>query len=264
MTRQASSGQALSRRARIWLTGLGLGGFLVALFLQLPAAVLLRFLPSPLPSPLATHPAGVSASGTVWHGELRGLQLAKQPLDSVRWELSPWAVFTGRLRGHAQALASGGRLEARFDLNLAGIGELSNLQGEFPLAWVQPAATDAWQGQVQLTLDAVKLTPEGPAEMAGILNVLGLSSPALAEPLGDYRLDWPAGANQGRVSTLRGPVVFRAAILPLAGGGFRLDGEATPEVGATPAVRQALGMFGLPDAQGRHQVRIEFGVSAPP
>jgi general secretion pathway protein N len=264
VTRYASSGQGLSRRARVWLTGLGLAGFLLALFLQLPAAVLLRFLPSPLPAPLATHPAGMSASGTVWNGELRGLQLARQPIESVQWELSPWAVLSGRLRGHAQALASGVRFETRFDLSLAGVGELSDLQGEFPLAWVQPAATHPWQGQVQLALDAVKLTPQGPAEMAGTLNVSGLSSPALAEPLGDYRLDWPAGAKQGRVSTLRGPVVFRAAMLPLAGGGFRLDGEATPEVGATPAVRQALGMFGLPDAQGRYQVRIEFGVSAPP
>ena len=115
-----------------------------------------------------------------------------------------------------------------------------------------------------LSLDSLALVAGKPQRFSGKVDVRGLSSPSVAQPLGDFRLEWPRGSDQGRVTTLGGPVDLRAALLPQPGGGFRLDGEARANAYAAPAVRQALSAFGMPDATGRQRIQVEFGVSARP
>lgn len=238
--------------------------FLVVVFLQLPASLLLRFLPAPLPAPWSVAPFGLSASGTVWNGELQGLLLGGIPVRTLRWQLSPLNILRGRLQGTAKASNEGGHLDARFAVGFDGRGEVSGLQGEVPLGWLQPGIANPWRGQVRLDMATVLLGPAGPTQFAGVVDVVGLASPAVAQSLGDFRLEWPAGGAQGRVSSLRGPVELRAALLPQPGGGFLLEGEATPLADASAPVRQALTLLGAPDASGRHHLRMEFGVSARP
>lgn len=254
----------MTPRARNGLLALAVVGFLGALYLQLPAALVLRFLPASLPAPWSAHAAGLTASGTLWQGDLRGLQFAGLPLQVLRWQLSPWAVLTGRLRGEVHLAATGVVLNGTFNTDFNGFGELSAVRGELPLALLQTSAKDPWRGQLRLRLDSASLAPVGLADVVGTVDVLALSSPAVSVPLGDYRLEWSRGSNQGRISTLRGPVALNAALLPVAGGGWRLDGEATPSPDAPATVRQALMVFGLPDANGRYRVQAEYGVSALP
>ncbi len=262
MSLGAPAGTGLSRRARQGLVLLAAAGFLAAVYLQLPAALALRFLPAPLPAPWVVQPAGLVATGTVWHGEVQGLQFGTIRVDALRWEISPWAVLLGRLRGQAHVMANGAHLDGAFNVAFDGSGELSALQGELPLAALQ--STNVWRGQLQLQLDTVVLASAGPTGFVGNMEVRGLSSPVVPASLGDFRLEWTRGSNQGRISTLRGPVALQAALLPGSGGRWRVDGEATPAAGASPAVLQSLARFGLPDNRGRYRVQVEYGVSALP
>jgi len=264
VNRAAHAAPGLSRGARFGLVGLAAVGFLVALWLQLPAALLLRFLPSPLPAPWTTAAGGLATTGTVWQGELQGLEVGAASLRSVHWQLSPWRLLLGQLRGNALVTGDEAKLEAVFNLRFNGTGELTELNGELPLALLQPAAPQPWNGRVLLRLDSLALVAGKPERFSGKVDVRGLSSPSVVQPLGDFRLEWPDGSDQGRVTTLAGPVDLRAALLTQPGGGFRLDGEARTNASAAPAVQQALKMFGLPDAAGRYRIQVELGVSARP
>lgn len=263
MTRAATPAPALSRRARAGLLVLALAGFLLAVYWQLPASLLLRFLPSPLPAPLSTSPGGLAANGSLWQGELLGLRAGAVPL-SLRWELSPWRVLLGSLNGHATVASRKDQLSGDFQLDFQGHGELFNLQGNFGLEQLQPAATHPWRGQVVADRASVVIGPAGVTDFAGNVSVLALTSPALPQSLGDFSLEWARGADQGRVRNLRGPVTLHAAVLPMAGGGYRLEGEATTGADASPALRQALALIGVPDAAGRYRLAAEFGVSERP
>ena len=264
MSRAAQPAPGLSRGARLGLVGLAAGGFLLALWLQLPAALALRFLPAPLPAPWAAAPGGLVANGTVWQGELQGLVAGGMPVRSVRWQLSPWRLLFGQLRGNAVVLGDGAKLEGLFNLRFDGTGELTELSGELPLALLQPASPQPWTGQVLARIESLTLAGGKAERFSGQVDVRALYSPDVAQPLGDFRLEWPRGSDQGRITTLGGPVDFRAALLRQPGGGFRLDGEARTNTYAAPAIRQALMTFGLPDATGRYRIQVEFGVSARP
>lgn len=264
MSRAAQPVPGLSRGARLGLVGLAAGGFLLALWLQLPASLALRFIPAPLPAPWAAAPGGLVAAGTVWQGELHGLVAGGMPVRSVQWQLSPWRVLFGQLRGNAVVLGDGVKLEGLFNLRFDGSGELTGLSGELPLALLQPASPQPWKGRVVARLESLTLMAGKPVRFSGTVDVRSLYSPAVAPPLGDFRLDWPPDSDQGRIATLGGPVDLRAALVRQPGGGFRLDGEARANAYAAPAVHQSLSTFGLPDAAGRYRIQVEFGVSARP
>ncbi len=264
MNRAAQAVPGFSRGTRLGLVGLAVVGFLLALWLQLPAALLLRFLPSPLPAPWAIAPGGLAATGTVWAGELRGLMVGGMPIRSLNWQLSPWRVLAGQLQGSAVVLGDGAKFAGRFGLQFDGTGELTALNGELPLALLQPTSPQPWNGQVVASLESLTLVAGKPERFSGRVDVLRLSSPAVPQSLGDFRLEWPSGSDQGRIATLGGPVDLRAALLRQPGGGFRLDGEASANAAAAAVVHQALTTFGLPDATGRYRIQVDLGVSAPP
>jgi len=264
VSRASQPAPGLSRGARLGLLGVAATGFLLALWLQLPASLLLRFLPSPLPSPWTISPSGLAATGTAWQGNLHGLVAGETPIRSVEWHLSPWRLLAGQLSGNVLASADSAKVEGLFNLRFDGTGELSQVSGELPLALLQPASRQPWSGQVVARLDSLVLTGGKPERFSGRIDVRKLVSPAVAQSLGDFRLEWPADSEQGRITTLGGPVDLRAALLRQPGGGFRLDGEARANADAAPAVQQALTVFGLPDSAGRYRIQVELGVSARP
>jgi len=186
------------------------------------------------------------------------------PIRSVRWQLSPWRVLTGQLHGNAVVLGDGAKFAGGFSLQFDGNGELTALNAQLPLALLQPNSPQPWNGQVVASLESLTLVAGKPERFSGRVDVLRLSSPAVQQSLGDFRLEWPAGSDQGRIATLDGPVDLRAALLRQPQGGFRLDGEARANAYAAPVVQQALMMFGLPDAAGRYRIQVELGVSAQP
>ncbi len=63
-------------------------GFVIAL---MPASVALSILPDSV---------GLKANGvrgTIWNGSAARVQMQRQTLDRVRWELSPWSLLMGKL-----------------------------------------------------------------------------------------------------------------------------------------------------------------------
>lgn len=247
----------------VWLLP-ALLAFLGAVYWQVPASFVLRFLPTPLPPPWTIAPSGLATSGTLWSGSLHGLAVAGQPIGAVNWQLSPLQGLVGRVTGEVDVGGGTRFLATRVRLSLGGDGSLSSLEARWPLADLQPVPAVGWQGQLVARLESIELRGGIPVGWSGKLRVNGLTAPGKGPALGDFEVDWPAGRDQGRVRDIAGPVELRAALLRVPTGGWRLEGEAAPRAAADQQVRQALLMFGPPDSAGRHPLRIEFGVSPPP
>lgn len=269
---------SLTGRARWMLAALALAAFVAALYLQLPASLLLRFLPSPLPYPWTTAPGGPVVSGTIWDGELSGIAVLGHPLGRIHWQLSPWQALAGRFAGQVDlgsatsvvSAADGGpgRISATFLLDASGTGTISALDGEWPLAGLQPGTASPWRGRVVAKVTTVQFKAGEFAGGSGRVLVNGLAPPGNPRALGDFEVLWPAGNaagdHQARVRDLNGAVELRAALMREPTGLWQLVGEAAPREGAPPDVRQALLMFGPPDNRGRHPLRLEFGLSPRP
>lgn len=255
-------------RGRLLLAGPAVAVFVATLYLQLPASLLLRWLPSPLPLPWSTPGGGLVAEGTVWNGQLSGLGLLGHPVGQIRWHLSPWRALCGQLAGAVEVEAGAGRRQGRMVATVAfgldGTGTLTSLAGEWPLANLQPASRQSWRGQLQVDIARLHIDAGRFGGGEGRLRVTALTAPGTRATLGDFEVVWPEGSDQGRVRDLAGAVELRAALLRRPEDVWQLVGEAAPRPAAPAEVRQALLMFGPPDAGGRHPLRLEFGVSPPP
>ena len=75
----------------------GVGSFLLTSLTQLPASLLSKLLPADFP----LRPEGVS--GTLWQGAIARLNWLPMPMNNVRWELQPAALFKGQIAAHLQA-----------------------------------------------------------------------------------------------------------------------------------------------------------------
>lgn len=247
-----------------WIVLPAVAAFCVALYWQLPAALLLRLLPTPLPAPWATTAEGLVVDGTLWSGTARGLVFAGQPIGRVRWQISPLQGLLAKAEGSLEVVADQGSLVTALAVNANGDGALTDLRVQWPLASLQSSQTPPWRGTLTATLDEIVLREGRVASWTGVLRLQALSAPGGGPALGDFEAVWPAGSNQGRVRDLAGPVELRAALLRGSDGRYRLEGEAAPRPSAGAPVREALLLFGPPDRAGRHALRLEFGLSTPP
>ena len=265
-------------RGRWALAGIAVLAFACAVYFQLPAALVLRVLPSPLPEPWSVAPGGAVASGTIWEGELAGLSLLGHPVGRVRWQLSPYRALGGRWVGQVEVTRqrprsgvpadSAGRLAANFDLDRSGTGTVTALDGEWPLADLQPATVVPWRGRVVAKVDRLQFAAGEWVGGSGQLVLRGLANPGSPVVLGDFEGLWPAGNARGvpsvRVRDLAGPVALQATLTREPNGAWQLLGDATLRADAPMEVRQALLMFGPPDSSGRYPLRLEFGLSPRP
>lgn len=170
---------------------------IVALVLRAPASLLHKALPAGLPL------AASAWGGTVWDGQLAWAQGERRGL--LEWKLSGWRLFTGRvvasLRNSGQAPLSGQLVlgPGRFELN--------GLDGELPVAMVQPLLPPGWElpGTVQ-------------AEALGVSRA-GLRSGAWTAAGG--RLRWAGGPMQFSLNGMP-----QQAVLPALVVSPRLEGDA--------------------------------------
>ncbi|MGL4938535.1 type II secretion system protein N, partial [Shewanella sp.] len=63
--------------------------FLVVLF---PAKIAIAL--APLPANISVS----DVSGSIWSGSIETLSMPQRQVEQVRWELSPWALFLGKVK----------------------------------------------------------------------------------------------------------------------------------------------------------------------
>lgn len=199
--------------------------------------------------------------GTLWSGRCQGLSLAGEDfaLDQVEWDLQPAGLWRGQLavdirirRQDATARAllrwSPGRIEIQ-----DGVGS-----GRIEPGWPPPLA--GWSGRLAFKDLALHYAGGQLAALAGVAEAHGLRSPQGMD-WGSYRLEVPPSNGQGlapgTLVSLGGPLRLQgSATLSPVERSWQLDVRVALQPGADPALANALGALGPPDAEGLRPLSV--------
>lgn len=234
----------------------------------LPAAALfLFFLTITLP---AQHALGwfgggrlavAGIEGTAWQGSVQRLAVGGFALGPVVWELRPFALLTGRIEYQlfVQSGNGGGELrvgrglfgapgarDVRLTLPAADIGRqlrlpLVTLGGDFQIDAAEVAFADAWVEtlQAQVLWQAAQTVQPSPVSLGTLQMQLSLRDGRIVGALGD----------QG------GPLELGGEFSMGTDRRYQLNAVLKPRAAADPQLREALGLLGNPDAQGRYRLQ---------
>lgn len=246
------------KKSMLWL--LGLVAYLLSMLVLTPATVWLK---------LVSLPAGLqlgAVSGTLWSGQIAGVQQAPFYLPQLNWQLQPSLLWRGKLGLKLQ----GGNLRDSSLPYLAvqaelGFGQLQIQQStiRLPVGPIVP--------QLQLPM---------PVDASGAI-VLNLKNFTLGEPYCaalDGKASWqqakfktPSGwidlqaidgtlsCDNGNISlqtTADNPLglLMKADILPSS---YQIAGTLKPAPSMPKEVHQAMQFVGQPDAEGRFPLKLQ-------
>lgn len=234
----------------------------------LPAAALfIMFLALTLP---ATHVLGwvgggriaaAGIEGTAWSGRAERLAVGGHALGPVVWHWRPLALFAGRIEYHVFAQHDTGGGELRLGRGLTGalsaramqitlpaaeIGQqlrlpLVTLGGDFQVDVAELDVADGWVESLegQIVWQGAQLRQPNPLALGTLTLQLALRDGHVVGTLGD----------QG------GPLELAGEFTLGADRAYRLNALLKPRGNADPQLRQALGLLGNPDAQGRYRLQ---------
>ncbi len=227
--------------------------FTLVLAVRLPLRWVLPLLPKTLHC--------LQPEGTLWSGGCRGLVLLPTALvfDEFDWAWRPARLLHGRLAfavrvRRLDASASGvlqwtpGRIEI---LDAAGVG---TLQPGLP----PPLA--GWTGRVAVEGLRLRLLGGRLDALDGQLEAHGLRSPQGID-WGSYRVSLPRSSGgdiaPGEIASLDGPLLLKGSVaVKPAERSWQLDVRLAVQPGADPALANALGALGAPDAEGLRPLSV--------
>lgn len=229
--------------------------FLVFLAITLPATHVLGWLSG------GGRLAAAGIEGTAWNGRAERLAVGGYTLGPVVWRWNPLPLFAGRLeyRVFAQSGAGGGELrlgrglsgalsarDMQLTLPAAEVGRqlhvpLVTLDGDFQIDVAELVFAGGWVESLagQIVWQGAQVLQPSPLPLGSLTMQLGLRDGNVVGTLGD----------QG------GPLELGGEFTLGADRAYRLDALLKPRGDADPQLRQALGMLGNPDAQGRYRLR---------
>lgn len=245
----------------------GVLAFVVALFVQAPAATLYGWIAGSSPT-LPVRLYGIE--GSVFSGRAQRAMRGTQPLlDDLSWRLQPWTLPLGRATYHLRTDEPPLLVDGKLAVGLGG-PRVSDLKANAELRTLAAAAGQAFvplAGQVGLELEQLRLRDGWPAAAEGRVQLIGLSWALGREPvpLGDYELALSTedGEIVAAVSTLAG-------VLEASGSGrvkpdrsYELSLQLRPRADAPPLVANLLRPLGRPDAQGYYRLQRSGRAGAP-
>lgn len=231
------------------------------------AALLIFFLAITLPAPHVLgwfggeRVAAQGIDGTAWRGRVERVAVDGVALGPVVWQLRPLALLVARLEYQVfvQSGSGGGELrlgrslfgasvarDVQLTLPAAELGRqlrlsLVTLDGDFQLDFAELALAGDWvetlQGQV--LWQAAQVLQPSPLPLGTLTMQLALRDGRIVGTLGD----------QG------GPLELGGEFSLGADRNYRLDALLKPRGNAAPQLRDALGLLGNPDAQGRYRLQ---------
>lgn len=245
-----------------WLI-FGAGAYLLFLLASVPAGTAYALLPQSTP----VQAAGLT--GSLWSGQAAVASVAGIGLHEVRWELSPWSLLLGRLRGSLNARLADGFVSSRVVASATSL-QLTELRASTRLSNLGPQFTQilgSVAGQVSVSLASLTLTSGNATDAAGEIRVLDLSVPPLFGgrepgliPLGSYSVQLLPTGGQGlsaRIVDDGGPLAVTGTLTLDLERRYRLEGLVQPRDGAVPELEQGLRlMSGDPDPMGRYQLSL--------
>lgn len=199
--------------------------------------------------------------GTLWSGRVARLAHPAFPVGPLAWRLRPQAVLLGRLEYQvfAQSGQGGGELRAGRGLfagRYVAAAHLSVPAAELAQRLGQKMVSLA--GDFQIDIDELKLSADGIGALQGVLvwrdaRIVQPSPMALGNPR--MQLGLREGQIVGTLDNEGGPLELSGEVLIGMDRHYRLDALLKPRAAADAPLRQALGLLGAPDAQGRYRLQ---------
>ncbi len=234
-------------------------GFAIAL---LPASVAIQLGQSHLPKGLNLGPA----TGSIWQGQVNGVQYQGQYLSRVKWDIYPSAllgmklkadVIVGNKRNTGEVSANG---LVKYGLS-DGALQLEHVRARVALETVLsqvklPVPTEA-KGLVFLELDTYELGQPHCGEMAGVISSADINVKG--------RNGWfSIGELEGELSCVNGSASVKVSKENLLGlqvdagfnqrGQLTVDGFIKPDASLPKDVHDAVQFIGNQSADGRYRI----------
>ncbi len=246
-------------RGKLALTiAAGLLVFLVVLVLYLPAA----WFASLLPAQVRCSELG----GSIWHGECLGLEVQDSPLGDATWNFAPTRALSGRLVGDVSVRGTMLNARADLDTDFRGVGELRNLNAQFPLdpAFVAQMPRDQ-RARIHADLQRLVIGEGGAIRAAqGLIELRDLRQVGVRPlDLGSYQVRFasPTAADgqplEGALKDLGGPFTLKGTLTLTPPNAYLVRGAIQGRTAdAERLVREIT--FGVPpDASGFSQLSFE-------
>jgi general secretion pathway protein N len=238
----------------------GLGAYIAFTLATFPAATALRWF-----APQGVAFAGVA--GTLWTGSAASCSFGGFTAEALRWEVSPWALFLGRISADVEARIPDGFVTGSASASPSSV-QLRDLRAATSLpalGGVLPVR--GMRGQVSVALESLVLENGWPASITGELKLAGLEAPPLISdgsgalvPLGDYTVTFvpaPVGQVAAQVVDNGGPLEVAGTASIDAARNYTIDALIEPRTGAPGMLVEGLKyMTAEPDAEGRRRLNL--------
>lgn len=239
---------------------LGLGAYIAFTLATFPAGTALHwFAPSNV--------AFVGVAGTLWSGSAASCSAGSFTAENLRWRVSPWALFLGRISADVEARIPDGFVSGNVTASPSRV-QLSGLRGATSLpalGGVLPVR--GMRGQASVTLESLVLEDGWPSVVTGELKLVGLEAPPLISdgsgslvPLGDYTVTFtpaPVGQVAASIVDNGGPLEVAGTVSFDAARNYTIDALVEPRAGAPDMLVEGLKvMTPEPDAEGRRRLNL--------
>ena len=252
------TGKPILGMTRRRLIVLGIAVFLAGLIIRFPAnAAVAWFLPEVPGFEIGT------ANGTVWQGQLLGVQYRKLEIKRIDWNISAIALVTGSIKAELDARLANGELHATVAHGLGGRTTITGLKGDTSLAIASHIGLmprDFASGEILLNFQTIELEDGKPVAVEGRGALTGLRNNLMPNvDLGDYEAVL-SNSDQGIVGNFRdlqAPVEISGNATLQPDGKYTVTARLRPRPEAPESLKEALKFLGPEDTEGRRQVDLE-------
>jgi len=237
----------MSRGAKI--SAAAVAAFLAVVIARFPA----RWADGLLPSGTTC----LRVSGTLWNGACSGLVADGSPIGDLTWSVHPLRLVTASLSADVELSRGSGSARGRVDIGPSGTVTAQDVHAAFPLdrtllAELPPGT----RARAQADIAFLRYKGNRILALRGRIDVQGLTT-ARGEPLGDYRVEFPAdtattrGSLVGHLTDLGGPFSVDGTVRLTPEPGYVIEAEVAARPGAPPDLENALRYLGSADSRGR-------------
>ncbi len=235
---------------------IGIISYLLFTLINTPAATVLSLVENQVSLPVKFY----GVQGTIWQGQTDRLMMqGGPPIDNLRWELQPVALFTASIAADVQAQVKQQNVIGHVRVNSSGNIEASDLRARLEASAVQQLAA----------------IPFG--QLGGVFNIdiASLQASQQSIPQADGRISWKNArltmmetvdlgevlfelkpGEQGSldlvVSNKGGDISISGRAKVLANKRYTVDINLTPQRSASANVTQSLGMFARRQSNGSY------------
>jgi len=202
-------------------------------------------------------------SGTVFEGSASAVGVQGRTLARpLSWTFSPWSLLAAQLGFQVAGTLEGLAFEGRVARTLGGEIVVDAMQGEGSLKGLLNLTGDSFlpiDGNVALTIDALRVAGNFPKKLVGNVQVSGLRWSLAKEPtlLGDLALAITTEADVivARVSPVSGPLDVGGEIRVLADRSYEVDLKVKAKPDASVNVQNLVRTLGESDTEGYFRIK---------